>query len=258
MQKKTSLQILGMKNSGHKVTILTAYDFPSARLIDAAGIDIILVGDSLANVVQGKATTLPVTLDEMIYHAEIVARAANQALVVVDLPFPFCQLGPDDVLRAAARIMKETNADSVKIEANAKRAKTIEVLVDAGIPVIGHCGLLPQSIRQIGGYSKQRQRDELLADAESIVNAGAFCILLECVDESIAEEITNAVPVPTIGIGSGNKCDGQVLVLHDILGFTPLEQTRTPSHAKKYVDMKSIIVDAVKNYIDDVQHDRFP
>jgi 3-methyl-2-oxobutanoate hydroxymethyltransferase len=257
MTKLTLPKIKAFKQEGRKIVMLTVYDYPSACLLDNAGIDILLVGDSLGNVVQGKATTLSVTLDEIIYHAEMVVRAVERSFVVVDIPFPFCQLGSTEAIRAAARILKETSADAVKFEGGESRASTIAALVDAGIPVMGHCGLRPQEIRQIGGYFVQRQREKLFQDITAVEKAGAFAVLLECVETELAREITNLLQVPTIGIGSGTFCDGQVLVFHDLLGYKP-EQTKIPKHVKQYADLQTIISNAVKNYADDVRNAVFP
>jgi 3-methyl-2-oxobutanoate hydroxymethyltransferase len=237
--------------------MLTVYDFIGARILDDAGVDILLVGDSLGNVVQGKSTTLPVTLDEIIYHAEIVSRAASRALVVVDLPFPFCQLGATDAIRAASRIFKETAAAAVKVEGGSNRAETVAALIDAGIPVMGHCGLMPQNIHQSGGFFMQRQREKLLCDVKAIEAAGAFAVLLECVTPEIAKEATEILQVPTIGIGAGGDCDGQVLVFHDVFGFVPPENERPPKHVRQYADLRKIITDAAKNYINDVHNSTF-
>ncbi|MCL2742544.1 MAG: 3-methyl-2-oxobutanoate hydroxymethyltransferase [Planctomycetaceae bacterium] len=255
--KLTPPKIKNYKKEQRKIVMLTAYDYPTARILDAAGIDILLVGDSMGNVVQGKKTTLPVTVEQIIYHAEMVARAADSALVVADLPFPFCQLGAADAVQAAARIIKETLVDAVKIEGGEKRAKTIEALTDAGIPVMGHCGLLPQDIHQTGGFFIQRQREQLLKDVAAVQAAGAFAVVLECVGKTIAAEATAALDIPTIGIGSGADCDGQVLVIHDVLGFTPEEQA-IPKHAKRYADLHSMIFEAAKQYADDVRGMHFP
>ncbi|MDR2641254.1 MAG: 3-methyl-2-oxobutanoate hydroxymethyltransferase [Planctomycetaceae bacterium] len=255
--KLTPLKISDYKRAGRKIAMLTVYDYVGARILDEVGIDVLLVGDSLGNVVQGKSTTLPVTLDEIIYHAEIVSRAVRRALVVVDLPFPFCQLGADDAIRAAARIFKETEADAVKVEGGSNRAATIAALVDAGIPVMGHCGLLPQNVHQAGGFFIQRQREELLRDVKAIEAAGAFAILIECLTAEIAKEATEVLNVPTIGIGSGSDCDGQVLVFHDIFGYLPPEKERPPKHVKQYANLKAIITEATKNYINDVHNSTF-
>ncbi len=258
MAKLSPPKISACKKDARKIVMATAYDYPSARILDDAGMDILLIGDSLGNVVQGKTTTLPVTLDEIVYHAEMVARAAQNALVIVDVPFPFGQLGPEEALRAAARILKETQADAVKMEGGEKRAATLEALVEAGIPVMGHCGLLPQDIRQAGGYFVQRQREQLLRDVAAVEKSGAFAVVLEYVGADIAAEVTRSTAIPTIGIGSGPACDGQVLVFHDLLGYVPPEQTRLPKHVKRYADLRTVISDAVKQYADEVRQSVFP
>lgn len=243
-----------LKHDGRKIVMLTAYDWATACLLDAAGVDAILVGDSLANVVQGKGTTLPVTLREIIYHAEMVARAATRAMVIVDLPFPYCQSGKKEAVRAAARIFKESQADAVKIEGGRNRAKTIHAVVEAGIPVLGHCGLMPQDIRRLGGFSVQRDREQLLEDVRAVEDAGAFGVVVECVPADLAKEATLTTMIPTIGIGAGPDCDGQVLVLHDILGFG---ETR-PRHNKVYAEIAAGISDAVGRYAEEVRSGTFP
>jgi len=257
MVQLSSSKIRAYKEEGRKIVALTVYDYPSAKLLDSAGVDMLLVGDSLGNVVQGKPTTLPVTLDQIIYHAEMVARAAENALVVVDLPFPYCQLGPEEAIRAGARILKETLAGAVKLEGGENRAATIAALVKAGIPVIGHCGLLPQDIRQTGGYFVQRQREPLLRDIHAVEQAGAFAVVLECFEAELAKEATQAVSIPTIGIGSGRHCDGQVLVFHDLLGYTPQRQPAL-KHVKQYADLHTIISQAAGQYAHEVQRGEFP
>lgn len=242
-------QFTAIKKTGRKVSMLTAYDFPIAKLVDAAGIDGILVGDSLGMVVQGKANTLSVTLDEMIYHTEIVARAARNAVVIADLPFPGGHQSEDETLRDCTRIMKETNCHGVKIETSAEQAPIVRRLTRAGIPVLAHIGLLPQLIQQFGKYSLQRQRDKLLEDALAVQDAGAFAVVLECVEHEIAGEISKKLEIPTIGIGSGPLCDGQILVLHDILGLSG----RVPKHAKCYAKLSEIITEAVSAYKADVE-----
>lgn len=244
-----------MKAAASKITMLTAYDYAMARLIDAAGIEGILVGDSMAQVVQGHENTLPVTLDEMIYHAEMVGRAVEHALVVVDMPFPSFHLGKYKAIENAARILKETRCQAVKLEGGVEKAEVIEALTSSGIPVMAHVGLLPQNIHRLGGYAVQRRRDELLASARAAQSAGAFAILLECIPAEIADEITAALAIPTIGIGAGAGCDGQVLVMHDLLGLTP---GRTPRHVKVYADLKDQIVRAVTQYRDEVRGGVFP
>jgi len=257
MPQLTPPKIRAFKKEGRKIVVLTVYDYPSAKMLDAAGIDILLVGDSLGNVVQGKPTTLSVTLDQVIYHAEMVARAAQNALVVVDLPFPYCQLGADEAIRAGARILKETLAGAVKFEGGERRAETIAALVEAGIPVLAHCGLCPQEIRQTGGYFVQRQKEQLFRDIRAVEQAGAFAIVLECLEAELAKEATQVVSIPTIGIGSGPHCDGQVLVFHDALGYTS-ERSPALKHVKQYVDLHTIISDAVRKFAEEVQNGTFP
>ena len=246
-----------MKESGSKIVMMTAYDYPSAELIDAAGIDVILVGDSLGTVIQGKKTTLSVTLDEMIYHTRLVAHAARRALVVADLPFPYAQLGPDDAVRACAEIIKESGAGAVKIEGGEKRADVVRAVTDAGIPVMGHCGLMPQEIRKLGGYKVQRDEAALERDLAAIQENGAFSVVLECVPHEIAARQTARLGIPTIGIGAGKGCDGQVLVFHDLLGYH-LPEKAAPKHARAYVDLGSLITKAVQSYARDVRGGDFP
>jgi 3-methyl-2-oxobutanoate hydroxymethyltransferase len=235
--------------------MLTAYDFPLASLVDAAGVDAILVGDSLSMVVQGHNTTLPVTLEEIIYHAEIVGRAVKRALVVVDMPFPTNHLGVHKAIESAGRILKETRCQAVKLEGGADQADVIAGLTSAGIPVMAHVGLRPQSVHVMGGYKVQRDEQQLLADALAAQNAGAFGIVLECIPASLASRITKELAIPTIGIGAGNACDGQVLVLHDMLGLTA---GRVPKFVKEYASLRSQVSDAVRRYIAEVQSGEFP
>lgn len=244
-----------LKSAGQKITMLTVYDFTMARLLDAAGIDGLLVGDTLAMVVQGHANTLPVTLDEMIYHAEMVGRAVEHALVVVDMPFPSFHLGPHRAIENAGRILKKARCQAVKLEGGVEQAETIAALVSAGIPVMAHCGLRPQSIHTLGGYKVQRDERELMADARAAEEAGAFAIVLECIPRDLAKKITAKVKIPTIGIGAGANCDGQVLVLHDLLGITT---GYMPKFAKAYADLKTEITGAVTKYRDEVREGVFP
>ena len=218
-QPITVPQFTAMKSSGRKITMLTAYDYALAGLVDTTGIEGILVGDSLSMVVQGHGTTLPVTLEEMIYHAEMVGRAVRHALVVVDMPFPSFHLGAYKAIENAGRILKETRCQAVKLEGGVEQAEVISALVSAGIPVMAHCGLCPQSVHQLGGYRVQRDERQLLADAQAAEHSGAFAIVLECIPAETAARITAAVRIPTIGIGAGAGCDGQILVLNDLLGL---------------------------------------
>ncbi|MEX2187006.1 MAG: 3-methyl-2-oxobutanoate hydroxymethyltransferase [Pirellulales bacterium] len=253
--RMTVPKFAGLKAAGRKIAMLTAYDFPLAALLDEAGVDGILVGDSMSMVVQGHATTLPVTLDEIIYHAEMVGRAVRRALVVVDMPFPYGNLDPYRVIESAGRILKETRCQAVKLEGGAAQADVIAALVAAGIPVMAHCGLRPQSVHQLGGYKMQRDEVALLADAQAAADAGAFAMVLECVPAGLAEKITKRLEIPTIGIGAGAGCDGQVLVTHDLLGLTT---GYVPRFAKAYADLKTTITTAVGRYCEDVASGAFP
>ena len=244
-----------MKSDSTPITMLTAYDFATAQLLDSAGVDMLLVGDSLSMVVQGHENTLPATLDQMIYHGEMVARAAKRAFVVVDIPFPINHHGVHEAVKAAGRIMKETGCQAVKLEGGADQADVIQAMVNAGIPVIAHVGLRPQAIHAMGGYKVQRDRDALMHDATAAQGAGAFCVLIECVPEEIATEITKELKVPTIGIGAGNGCDGQVLVINDMLGMT---SGYVPSFVKAYADLNAQITSAAKSWCDDVRKRDFP
>ncbi|MCA9124342.1 MAG: 3-methyl-2-oxobutanoate hydroxymethyltransferase [Planctomycetaceae bacterium] len=253
--RTTVKDLSAMKARGHKITMLTAYDFPTARLLDQAEIEAILVGDSMSMVVQGHENTLPVTLDQIIYHAEIVGRAVERALVVVDMPFPTYHLGTHRTIENAARIIKETRCQAVKLECGAGQAELIAALVSAGIPVMAHVGLSPQAVHQLGGYKVQRDEDRLLNDAVTAEAAGAFSVLLECVSTRVAKKITQKLQVPTIGIGAGAVCDGQVLVVNDMLGLT---SGYVPRFARKYADLKGVITDAVTRFRDDVRNGDFP
>ena len=248
-------EFTAMKSSGRKITMATAYDYAQAGLVDATGIEGILVGDSLSMVVQGHGTTLPVTLEEMVYHAEMVGRGVRHAIVVVEMPFPSFHLGPYKAIENAGRILKETRCQAVKLEGGAEQAEVIAALVSAGIPVMAHCGLRPQSVHQLGGYRVQRDERQLLADTQAAEHAGAFSIVLECIPAEVAARITAAVKIPTIGIGAGSDCDGQILVLHDLLG---LNTGYIPRHAKAYANLSKTIVDAVTQYRDDVRDGKFP
>ena len=243
-----------MKGAGRKITMVTAYDYTMAALLDSTGIEGILVGDSLSMVVQGHANTLPVTLGQMIYHAEMVGRAVHHALVVVDMPFLSYQTGASKAIANAGRILKRTRCQAVKMEGGAEQAEVLAALVSAGIPVMAHVGLRPQAVHQLG-YSVQRNRERLLDDVKAVQQAGAFSVLLECIPAKVAGEITAAVSIPTIGIGAGPACDGQVLVLHDLLG---LLAGRLPRHAKAYADLKADAAEAVTRYRDEVRSGAFP
>ena len=246
-----------MKTSGKPFAALTAYDALFARLIDRAGIEMILIGDSLGNVVQGKSTTLPVTLDEMIYHGEIVSRTVSHAFVAVDMPFMSYQVNADESVRNAGKIMQRTGCGAVKVEGGIATAKLIRRLVSIGIPVIGHVGLTPQSVHVFGGYGLQGREnpDRILDDARAVEQAGAFAVVLEKIPAPLAQKITGTLSIPTIGIGAGPDCDGQILVLTDMLGLDP---DFNPRFARKYADFASLAVDAFRRYADDVRNHAFP
>ncbi len=242
--------------SGKKLTMLTAYDYLWAGIMDEAGVDSILVGDSLAMVVQGKSTTLPVTLDHMIYHGEMVTRAVRRALVVVDMPFMSYQVSPKQAVRNAGRIIKETGADAVKLEGGAIQSETIQGIRRADIPVMAHIGMRPQAVRQLGGMGKvQRDEQQLLDDARAAEDAGAFGIILELIPEDIAGRITEALSIPTIGIGAGNRCSGQVLVGPDMLG---LNTSFKPKFLKEFGQLRAQATSAVQQYIREVESSQFP
>ena len=252
-----------LKASGQKISALTAYDYPFARILDGCGIDVLLVGDSLGTAVQGADTTLPVTLDEMIYHVRLVTRARTRALVVGDMPFLTYQAGICDAIANAGRLLKEGGAEAVKLEGGVNVARVVKAIVNVDIPVMAHIGLTPQSVHRMGGYKVQgkkagRQpgaRERLLEDAEAVTNAGAFAVVLEGVPLDLAAEITEMLPVPTIGIGAGPHCDGQILVMHDLLGMSG---AFTPKFVKRYAELEQVISGAVQTYISDVRGQAFP
>ena len=251
----TILKFRALKAAGQKITMLTAYDYAMAGLLDAVGVEGILVGDSMSMVVQGHSNTLPVTLDEMIYHAEMVGRAVKHALVVVDMPFPSYHLGTFRAIESAGRILKETRCQAVKLEGGTDQAEVIAALVSAGIPVMAHCGLRPQSVHQLGGYKVQRNQEQLLADAKAAEQAGAFAVVLECIPAPMATAITGQLRIPTIGIGAGAGCDGQILVTNDLLGLT---SGYVPRFVKAYADLQGVISKAVGQFRDDVRSGKFP
>jgi 3-methyl-2-oxobutanoate hydroxymethyltransferase len=244
-----------MKEKGEKIVALTAYDYPMARLVDASGVHMILVGDSLGMVVQGHASTLPVTMDEMIYHTKIVARAAAHALVVGDMPFMSYQTGIETAVANAGRFIKEGGASAVKLEGGASVSGVIKAISLAGISVQAHIGLTPQSVHQMGGYRVQRDEDRLLADAIEVEAAGAFSVVLEGIPASIAETITQKLKIPTIGIGAGPFCDGQILVIHDLLGLT---DRHIPKFVKQYARLLDLARVGVEDYVKEVQAGCFP
>ncbi|NTW65814.1 MAG: 3-methyl-2-oxobutanoate hydroxymethyltransferase [Nitrospirae bacterium] len=259
MPKITIHDIYKKKAEGRKITVLTAYDFPTAQIVDEAGIDIALVGDSLGMVVQGIDSTLPVTMDEMIYHTRMVARAAKTALVVGDMPFLSYQAGIDEAVRNAGRFLKEAGAEAVKLEGGTAVAAVIRAIVAAGIPVMGHVGLTPQHIHALGGFKVQGRdeaaREKILADARAVQESGAFSVVLEAVPSSLAREIGSILSIPTIGIGAGPHCDGQVLVIHDVLG---LFDRFTPKFVKRYASLKDQALKAVRDYKQEVESGTFP
>ena len=257
--KITVPHILKMKQRGERITCLTAYDYSFARILDEAGIDMLLVGDSLGCVVQGGANTLAVTMDEMIYHTRLVARGRKRALVIGDMPFMSYQTGKDEALRNAGRFFKEAGAEAIKLEGGVAVQDSIRAIVDAGMPVMGHIGLTPQSVHQFGGYKVQgresERRDALLRDAVAVEQAGAFAVVLEGIPQDLAGEITERLTIPTIGIGAGMQCDGQVLVIHDMLG---LFDDFVPKFVKRYADVKQTMLGAVKEFVGEVKERKFP
>jgi 3-methyl-2-oxobutanoate hydroxymethyltransferase len=259
IRRVTTRRILEMKKENEKIVALTAYDFLIARLCDSAGIDIILVGDSVGNVFQGHETTLPVTLDDMIYHTKAVQHGVRRAMIVVDMPFMSYQTNPDEAFRNAGRIMKETDAGAVKLEGGEIIAETVTKLTANGIPVIAHIGLTPQSIHKFGGYQPRgKDKDEaaqLIKDAKILEDAGAFAIVIEKVPALLAKKITHAVKVPTIGIGAGKYVDGQILVVYDMLGL--LEEFN-PRFVRKYLNLSQSIYDAFTKYVKDTKAGKFP
>jgi 3-methyl-2-oxobutanoate hydroxymethyltransferase len=255
MSEITITQLLKMKSEQKKITVLTAYDFSMASLVDAAGVDIILVGDSLGNVVQGESSTLPVTMDHMIYHTQMVAKAAKRAMVIGDMPFMSYQVTESQALHNAGRFLKETNATAVKLEGGVSVAHLIKAMTQIGIPVQAHIGLTPQSVHQMGGYRVQRDADRLLADAQEVQDAGAFSVVLEGIPSDISQKITQTLSIPTIGIGAGIHCDGQVLVFHDMLG---LNDRKLPKFVKQYEQLGKRIIAAVEKYCEEVRSQQFP
>ncbi|MEF8815251.1 MAG: 3-methyl-2-oxobutanoate hydroxymethyltransferase [Salinibacter sp.] len=255
----TTETVQEMKEAGVPIAVLTAYDYTSARLLDQAGVDVLLVGDSAANVMAGHETTLPMTLDQMVYHAQCVVRGIDRSLVVVDLPFGTYQGDPTEALDSAIRVMKEAGAHAVKLEGGAPVVEAVERMVTAGIPVMGHLGLTPQSIYDYGTYQvrarDEDEADELRADAKRLEEAGCFALVLEKIPAELAAEVTASLSIPTIGIGAGDQTDGQVLVSHDALG---LSTDFEPRFVRRYARLDETIIDAIGEYVSDVRNRSFP
>ena len=258
-QKITTNTLLEMKQVGEKITMLTAYDFSMARILDGAGIDVILIGDSASNVMAGNDTTVPITLDQMIYHAQCVVKGVERALIVCDMPFGTYQGDSLGALNNAIRIMKESGAHSVKLEGGAEIVESIERILTAGIPVMGHLGLTPQSIYKFGTYSvrarEEEEAEKLVADAQLLERTGCFAIVLEKIPADLAKRVTAAVNIPTIGIGAGADVDGQVLVIHDVIGLT---HEFNPRFLRRYLNLHELMTEAVGRYIEDVRNLDFP
>jgi len=257
-RKVTTFRLIEMKQRGEKISMLTAYDYTMAGIIDRAGIDIILVGDSASNVVAGNLTTLPITLDQMIYHGKSVAKAVKRALVVVDMPFGTYQGNSKEAMASAIRIMKETHADCIKLEGGAEVIESVQRILTAGIPIMGHLGLMPQSINKYGTYSVRAKEEfeakKLLDDARLLEQAGCFAIVLEKIPAKLTAQVVKELKIPVIGIGAG-AADGQVLVTHDMLGMT---QDFSPRFLRRYANMNEVMTNAVHNYISDVKTGDFP
>ncbi|AYD46979.1 3-methyl-2-oxobutanoate hydroxymethyltransferase [Arachidicoccus soli] len=259
IKRITTNTLQKMKKAGEKISMLTAYDFSFAKVFDEAGLDVILVGDSASNVMAGHETTLPITLDQMIYHAQSVVRGVSRALVVADLPFGAYQSNQDIALASAIRMMKESGAHALKLEGGIEICDSVKKIVSAGIPVMGHLGLTPQSIYKFGTYTVRAKVDEeankLKSDALALQEAGAFAIVLEKIPADLAKEVSASLTIPTIGIGAGNDCDGQVLVMHDMLG---INNEFNPRFVRKYLNLHQVISTAAKQYIADVKSGSFP
>ncbi len=256
--KVTTKTFLEKKQKGEKITVLTAYDYLTAKIVDSAGVDAILVGDSLGMVVLGYPSTVPVTLEEMIHHTKAVVRGRKRAMVIMDMPFLSYQTGIRDAVLNAGRALKETLCDAVKVEGGVEQFETIKALVNSGIPVMGHIGLQPQKINVYGSYEvrgKGKEREKLIEDAKAVEEAGAFAVVLEKIPSELAKEITETLSIPTIGIGAGKYCDGQVLVTHDLLG---LFEDFKPKFVKRYAELGKTAREAVKTFIEEVKEGKFP
>ncbi|HBH22889.1 MAG TPA: 3-methyl-2-oxobutanoate hydroxymethyltransferase [Cytophagales bacterium] len=259
IKRVTTHQLQEMKNRGEKISMLTAYDFSMARILDAAEVDVLLVGDSASNVMAGHETTLPITLDQIIYHASSVVRAINRAFVVVDIPFGYYQGNSSEALRSAIRIMKESGAHGIKVEGGVEIKESVLRILSAGVPVMGHLGLTPQSIYKFGTYTVRAREEEeakkLIEDAICLQECGCFAIVLEKIPSKLAREVAEKLSIPVIGIGAGPHVDGQVLVAHDMLGIT---QDFNPRFLRRYADLNKVMHDAVEHYIKDVKSGDFP
>lgn len=258
-RKVTTRRLTEMKQRGEKISMLTAYDYSSAKILDEAGLDCILVGDSASNVMAGNVTTLPITLDQMIYHAKSVMKGVNRALVIVDLPFGSYQGNSKEALASAIRIMKESHAEAVKMEGGAEIRESVERILSAGIPVMGHLGLTPQSINKFGTYNvrarEKQEADKLMADAKLLEELGCFAVVIEKVPAELASRVAGELTIPVIGIGAGGGCDGQVLVMHDMLG---INRGFSPRFLRRYANIAEVMTDAVGQYIKDVKSGDFP
>lgn len=258
-RKVTTRRLVEMKQRGEKIACLTAYDYSMARLVDGAGVDLILVGDSASNVMAGNDTTLPMTLDQMIYHAQCVVKGVDRALVVCDMPFGSYQGNSKEALANAIRIMKESHSEAVKLEGGSEIAESVERILSAGIPVCGHLGLTPQSINKFGSYNvrarEEAEAQKLIDDAKLLESLGCFAIVLEKIPADLAERVTSELVIPTIGIGAGGGCDGQILVMQDMLG---INKGFSPRFLRRYADLSTVINDAVAHYVDDVKTSDFP
>ena len=258
-RKVTTHRVMEMKKSGKKIAMLTSYDYSMAKIVDGAGVDIILIGDSASNMMAGNVTTLPITIDQMIYHARSVVRGVTRALVVCDMPFGTYQVDPEDAVRNAIRIMQESGCDAVKLEGGVEILPAVKRILDAGIPVCGHLGLTPQSINKFGTYAvrakDEAEANKLRSDAKALSDAGCFAIVLEKIPAALATEVTQSISAPTISIGAGGGCDGQVLVVHDMLG---MNQGFSPKFLRRYANLYEIMTDAIGQYVTDVKSGDFP
>ncbi|MBQ3781284.1 MAG: 3-methyl-2-oxobutanoate hydroxymethyltransferase [Bacteroidaceae bacterium] len=258
-RKVTTHRLIQMKQEGKKIAMLTSYDYTTAQIVDAAGMDIILVGDSASNVMAGNVTTLPITLDQMIYHAKAVVRATKRALVVCDMPFGTYQVNPTEGVANAVRIMKESHCDALKLEGGVEIIDTVKRILDAGIPICGHLGLTPQSINKFGTYTvrarEEAEAQKLISDAHALEDAGCFAVVLEKIPAVLAAQVASELRIPVIGIGAGGGVDGQVLVVADMLGMT---KGFTPKFLRRYADLSTVMTDAIGHYIEDVKNCDFP